>query len=143
MKFKHVATIQIGSHFLSAIFNADETGLTDEEGEQLYAFLYPRFKNCTFEEVDQNSFAHCEITKLAGDVTTLKVWRDVKTRATPYQYTTQAQLRKAFRENNPGLSFKKSGPYYNTDTRCTFIDWLDTLRRDGQIAEDLAKRATL
>lgn len=69
-----------------------------------------------------------------------------------FTYTTQAQLRAAFREQHPELDFRKrkiSHPSdtnhnrYPTDTRCAFVDWIDYLERDGQISKALAERATL
>ena len=66
-----------------------------------------------------------------------------------YTYTTQKQLRHAFREQHPNLNFNKvrdRGTHsqdYDCDTRCTFVDWLDHLERDGQISSKLAERATL
>lgn len=65
-----------------------------------------------------------------------------------YTYTTQAELRKAFRAEFPGLDFKlrkdsRGVKDYCTDTRVTFVDWLDNLNRSGDISDELANRATL
>ncbi len=38
---------------------------------------------------------------------------------------------------------KKRQNDYNTDIRCTFVDYVDNLRRDNQISEKLAQRVTL
>lgn len=76
MKLEHIAQIQIAAHYLSAIFNADETGMSDEESEQLNAFLYPRFNGCMFEVIDESPyFAHDEVSKLAADVVRLNVYK--------------------------------------------------------------------
>lgn len=32
---------------------------------------------------------------------------------------------------------------YSTDIRCTFVDFVDSLHRDGQITDNLAQRVTL
>lgn len=69
-----------------------------------------------------------------------------------YDITTQKQLRRAFWEihhNRPGISRKKipnysgNGTMYNTDTRCAWADYIDSLSRDGVISQALAARATL
>jgi hypothetical protein len=65
-----------------------------------------------------------------------------------YTYTNQRELRKAFREQHPDLSFRKLGygmskKDYPADTRITFVDWIDHLQRNGDISEALANRATL
>jgi hypothetical protein len=60
------------------------------------------------------------------------------------QYTNQKQLRQAFREEFPQLSFKKQrNGDFPCDTRCAFVDWIDHLSKDDQISEKLADRATL
>ena len=49
----------------------------------------------------------------------------------------------------PGISRKKirdysgNGTMHNTDTRCAFVDFVDELRRAGQISASLAERVTL
>jgi len=64
-------------------------------------------------------------------------------------YTTQAQVRRAFRLDNPNLNFKKithysgNGKMYVTDTRCAFTDYIDMLYRNGEISQDLAFKVTL
>ena len=62
-----------------------------------------------------------------------------------YTYTNQKQLRQAFREEFPQLSFKKNprNGQFLCDTRCAFVDWIDYLSKDGQISEKLTDRATL
>lgn len=64
-----------------------------------------------------------------------------------YAYTTQREVRRAFWDEHPGMSRKKIGPpqhrSYTTDTRCAFVDFIDSLHRDGQISDALAQRVTL
>lgn len=59
--------------------------------------------------------------------------------------TTQKQIRAAFWAHNP--QFKriagKSQNDYNATIRTAFCDFLDSLRRSGEISEALAQRATL
>jgi hypothetical protein len=65
------------------------------------------------------------------------------------RYTTQAQVRKAFRQLHPHLSFRKitnysgNGKMFCTDTRCAFVDWIDSLSKNGDISQELAERVTL
>lgn len=64
-------------------------------------------------------------------------------------YTTQKQIRRAFRENFPELDFRTvpeaggHGRAYKIDTRCAFVDWIDSLAQDGEISQELAQRVTL
>lgn len=66
-----------------------------------------------------------------------------------YRITTQKQLRAEFWETFPDLPRRKitdyagTGTMYPTDTRCAWVDWLDSLQKDDQIAPELADRATL
>ena len=65
-----------------------------------------------------------------------------------YTYTTQIALRAAFWQQHPHLSRKKVKSYSGkgsntTDTRCAFVDWLDSLKRNGEVSQALAQRATL
>ena len=66
-----------------------------------------------------------------------------------YTYTTQRELRKAFREQCPHLSFRKiknhagTGTMFNVYTRSAFCDWIDALCKNGDISPELANRATL
>jgi len=72
----NIAQIQIAEHYLPAIFNNDETGMRDEESEQLNGFLYPRFNNCTFEVIDEEPFfARDEVSKLMANVVCVNVWK--------------------------------------------------------------------
>lgn len=62
-----------------------------------------------------------------------------------YQITNQRDLRRAFWEAFP-LCQRKRNPRTGdrpTDTRVTFVDWIDHLCRDGTISHELAQRATL
>lgn len=67
-----------------------------------------------------------------------------------YTYTNQQQLRDAFWEqfsDAPCRRNRRGNPKPQneqpTDTRCAFVNWIDSLARDGQISEALASRATL
>ena len=68
--------------------------------------------------------------------------------------TNQTQIRAAFWQAHPTANRKrypardwtredKSQRDYCTDTRCAFVDFLDSLHRSGQISDALANRATL
>lgn len=63
-------------------------------------------------------------------------------------YTTQAQVRDAFWnvfcvEGKPKEYRGKSQNELPTDVRCAFVDFVDSLARDGTISEALAHRVTL
>jgi hypothetical protein len=64
-------------------------------------------------------------------------------------YTTQRQIRALFWATFPDLSRKTipdhagTGRMYTTDTRCTFVDFVDELCRDGEISDQLANKVTL
>lgn len=61
----------------------------------------------------------------------------------------QKELRRLFWETFPDLDRKKitdysgRGTMYRTDTRCAWVDWIDSLSRDNQISQRLAQTATL
>ena len=59
--------------------------------------------------------------------------------------TTQKQIRDMFWQNNP--QFKRKGKTkqndYPADIRVSFCDFVDYLRRDGQITEKMADKVTL
>lgn len=59
--------------------------------------------------------------------------------------TTQKELRKAFWEKHPDLKRQgnKTQNEYPTDTRVAWCDYVESMRRDGQINNQLAERATL
>ena len=65
--------------------------------------------------------------------------------------TTQKQIRAQFWLDHPsfdnqareaGIRSKPQNEHCAT-VRCAFVDYVDMLRRDGQISEALANRATL
>lgn len=65
-----------------------------------------------------------------------------------YRITTQKELRREFWQTFPNLPRKRTvdygnGKQYPTDTRCTFVDWLDSLSKNGEISQELADRAEL
>jgi hypothetical protein len=63
--------------------------------------------------------------------------------------TTQKEVRHLFWETYPDLNRKKitgysgKGKMHVTDTRCAFVDFVDSLRRDGQITAEMAQKVTL
>lgn len=63
--------------------------------------------------------------------------------------TTQKEVRRLFWETYPDLQRKKitdhsgKGKMHVTDTRCAFVDFVDILRRDGQITGKIANNITL
>lgn len=61
--------------------------------------------------------------------------------------TTQKQVRQlfwdSFPEFKPEYRVKKSQNDYRTDIRCTFVDFVNSLRENNQISEKLANRVTL
>ena len=65
--------------------------------------------------------------------------------------TNQKDLRASFWENHPELeqiarnrgTLSKGQNSQNCDTRCAFVDYVDSLERSGVISEKLADRATL
>lgn len=70
------------------------------------------------------------------------------------KYTTQKQIRAAFWEAFPDLprrryryawsrSEKNAELVFPIDTRCAFVDFVDSLNRAGAISDSLADRATL
>ena len=40
-------------------------------------------------------------------------------------------------------NYSGNGKMHNTDTRCAFCDFIDTLNRNGEMAEGLVQRVTL
>ena len=62
-------------------------------------------------------------------------------------YTTQAQVRRAFWEDHPNLEGREGSRKLqnkcSTDTRSAFVDFVDTLHRQGFISDALAQRVTL
>ncbi len=72
-----------------------------------------------------------------------------KPRTSAYRITNQRQLRREFWQTFPQLPRRKianysgNGKMHVTDTRCAFVDWLDSLSKNGDVSQDLAGRATL
>ena len=69
----------------------------------------------------------------------------------PYTYTTQAQVRAAFWEAHPrfdeqareaGIRSKRQNEHCAT-VRCSFVDYVDMLSKNGSISAELADRVTL
>ncbi len=58
-----------------------------------------------------------------------------------------SEIRKAFWQSFPEFKHEHRKTWrqnqYRADIRCTFIDFVESLQRDGQITESLAKRVTL
>lgn len=65
--------------------------------------------------------------------------------ATRYAMTTQAQIRAAFWDAFPQFTRKgrQTQNQYPTDIRVAFVDFVDSLNKNGQISESLAQRVTL
>ena len=65
--------------------------------------------------------------------------------------TTQKQIRASFWEAHESheIRARKNGVFskgqnsQNCDTRCAFVDYVDSLVKSGQISEKLASRVTL
>ena len=76
-------TYKIAKHFVSALINDDESGLTDDEGAQLWEweqnlpthfdFKSPKHKVFEVAEDDGEDFNQCEICGLLANCTTLTV----------------------------------------------------------------------
>ena len=58
-------------------------------------------------------------------------------------YTTQKQIRAAFKEQCAEYVTSKKQNDQTCGVRCAFVDYVDSLRRDGLISERLAARVTL
>jgi hypothetical protein len=66
-------------------------------------------------------------------------------------YTTQKQVRAAFWANHPGMAqaareagtLTKGQNAQGTDIRVAFVEYVDSLARNGDISETLAQRVTL
>jgi hypothetical protein len=67
------------------------------------------------------------------------------------KYTTQKQVRAEFWAAYPHLAeqareagiLSKPQNFHCATVRCTFVDFVDSLHRDGQISDALADRVTL
>jgi hypothetical protein len=64
-----------------------------------------------------------------------------------YTITTVSELRtefwNTFTEFKSEYRKSKKQNDYNTDIRCTWVDFVDAMQKDGVISEKLANRATL
>ena len=64
-----------------------------------------------------------------------------------YTYTSQQAIRQAFWESFPNISNQRINyngeRTYTADTRAAFVDFVDSLQRDGAISDALADRVTL
>lgn len=58
-------------------------------------------------------------------------------------YTTQKQIRAAFKAVCPGYKTSKSHNEQNATVRTEFSFFIDSLQRDGFISEKLAQKVTL
>ena len=58
-------------------------------------------------------------------------------------YTTQKQIRKAFKEHCQAYKTSKSHNEQNATIRTEFSFFIDSLQRDGLISERLAGKVTL
>jgi len=60
---------------------------------------------------------------------------------------TVTQIRESFWDMHPMFKpeYRKTWRQnkYRTDIRCAFVDWIDHLKRNGDISEKLGRRATL
>lgn len=62
-----------------------------------------------------------------------------------FTITSQKDLRDAFWDAHPELTRKgqQKQNAYPADTRMAWCDYVESMRRDGQISNELAQRATL
>ena len=60
---------------------------------------------------------------------------------------TISEIRNAFWEANPQFKeyrrSRKRQNDYHAEIRCSFVDWLDSVNKDGLISDELANKATL
>lgn len=59
---------------------------------------------------------------------------------TKYTFTSQKEVRDAFKYYLSDVGSKDMTP---TDIRCSFVEYVDLLQKDGTITEKLASRVTL
>lgn len=63
------------------------------------------------------------------------------------KYFTKNEIRRLFFETYPQFKHeykaRKSQNLYSCDCRCTFVDFVDYLMKDGQISERMANNITL
>lgn len=66
-----------------------------------------------------------------------------------YRLTNQKEIRREFWRLFPELNRKRvvdcgsKRKMFVCDTRCTWVDWIDLLQKNGDISDVLADRATL
>jgi len=60
---------------------------------------------------------------------------------------TITEVRNAFWDAHPLFQYMRKKSWrqndYNTNVRCAFVEFVDRLRKDGQVKESLATRVTL
>lgn len=60
---------------------------------------------------------------------------------------TQNEIRKAFWDQHPEYKSEYRRTYkqndYNADIRTAFVDWLDSITKNGEVSEKLTQRVTL
>ena len=63
-------TYTIGAHFLPALINADDSGLSDDESRALLAFELdlPGDGHWSADDTDSSEFARCDVTGTMGAV---------------------------------------------------------------------------
>jgi hypothetical protein len=67
----------LAAHWLSALINGDETGLSDDESDDLAAFMLPytSLQNMTIDVVDEESqFARDAVSELYADCYTVRFY---------------------------------------------------------------------
>jgi len=62
-----------------------------------------------------------------------------------FSVTNQVDLRALFWESNPQFTRRgrQTQNKYPADIRMSFVDFVDSMKRDGRISEALGRRATL
>lgn len=60
---------------------------------------------------------------------------------------TQKEIRQAFWNEFPEFKHefrtRKTQNDYSCDIRCTFVDWIDNIHKDGIISDGMAQKITL
>ena len=64
-----------------------------------------------------------------------------------YQFSTKKEVRQLFWESFPQFNneyrTRKSQNDYSTDCRCAFVEFTDSLVKNGQISQKLSENCTL
>jgi len=69
---QEIYTYKMATHFLSALINGDESGLSDDEAAQLHAFEQSLPRGGVWDVIDDgNNFTRCEVCDLHADCATL------------------------------------------------------------------------